>query len=161
MTRVHWMCFAIFRTCDVRRRCTSWWRAGSQSFMKLFFLLLWQLYWLKFTRVLWNYIYLNWNKALFRYFWIFNDNFPPSEIGNIALTKNCAMLIGCDSKKYAFLNLWSAPTCYSLENGKKIASKKRYISGFLFQINQHFYKLECEKISLYGLFSNYLGTFRN
>ena len=57
---------------------------GSQSFMKLFFLLLWQLYWFKFTRVLWNYIYLNWNKALFHYFKIFN--FPPSEIGNIALS---------------------------------------------------------------------------
>jgi hypothetical protein len=41
---------------------------GSQSFMNLFFLLLWQLYWFRFTRVLWNYIYLNWKKALFCYF---------------------------------------------------------------------------------------------
>jgi hypothetical protein len=63
---------------------------GSQSFMKLIFLLLWQLYWFRFTRVLCNYIYLNWNKALFRYFKIFN--FSPSEIGNIALmfeNRNC------------------------------------------------------------------------
>jgi hypothetical protein len=59
---------------------------GSQSFMKLLFLLLLQLYWLKFTRVLWNYIYLNWNKTLFRYFGIFS--FPLSKIGNIALSQN-------------------------------------------------------------------------
>jgi hypothetical protein len=45
---------------------------GRQSFMKLFFLLLWQLYWFKTRVILWNYIYLNWNKAFFRYFKIFN-----------------------------------------------------------------------------------------
>jgi hypothetical protein len=73
-------------TLHVFRNFPNWWRqtsvhivTGRQSFMKLFFLLLWQLYW----RVLWNYIYLNWNKALYRYFKIFN--FFPSEIGNIAL----------------------------------------------------------------------------
>jgi hypothetical protein len=60
--------------------------------MKLFFLLLWQLYWFKFTPVLWNYtcIYLIWNKASFRYFKIFNIS--PSEIGNMALRKKINLM---------------------------------------------------------------------
>jgi hypothetical protein len=85
LTCVHCMYFAIFQTGDVsaHRDDEQEIVTGRQSFMKLFFLLLWQLYGFKFTRVLWNYIYLNWNKAFFHYFKIFN--FFPSEIGNIAL----------------------------------------------------------------------------
>jgi hypothetical protein len=60
--------------------------ARRQSFMKLFFLLLRQLFWHEFTPILWNYIYLNWNKQLFRYFKFFN--FITSEVGNIALNHN-------------------------------------------------------------------------
>jgi hypothetical protein len=37
LTRVHCMSFAIFRTGDVRHRCTSWWRAGVRVSWKYFF----------------------------------------------------------------------------------------------------------------------------
>jgi hypothetical protein len=36
LTRVHCMCFAVFRTGDVRRRWTSWWWAGNSDWKSAF-----------------------------------------------------------------------------------------------------------------------------
>ena len=110
LTRVHCMCFATFRTGDVSRRCTSWWRAGNSDWTESEFHETIDLNLLGYYGI--TYI-LTEKKALFRYF-KFLKLFP-SEIGNEQLVKNFQTGWGGDMPLlYPHQSVWMLGTAKSI-----------------------------------------------